>query len=149
MRFMVRAGVGLVMLVMLGGVALARDEVQRHSIELAMQSSVADGFEGVDFYFGEQVYAEVVRSFGIFTTKRSTNAFNKSDYYACQWAFLSAIKTLYERALQEGGGAVVDIKSVTTGKMVASDTEYVCRVGNVVAKVYLEGDVVVLQEEGS
>ena len=33
----------------------------------------------------------------------------------CQWAFLSAIKTFYERVLAEGGNVVVDYKVLPQG----------------------------------
>lgn len=56
-----------------------------------------------------------------------------------------AVKTLWERALKEGGNAVVDIKSVTIGETVSSTTDYVRRAGNVVVKVYLQGRVVVIE----
>ncbi len=124
------------------GSAHARDDSAEYSIAEAMNTSTAKALEGVSFYFGGQSHPEVKKHIGNYSSRRTTNAFGKSDADACQWAFLSAIKTFYERAQKEGGNAVINLKSVTTGETHSSDTTYVCRAGNVVAKVYLTGDVV-------
>ena len=127
------------------GSAGARDEVVKQSIEDAMATDTAQSFTGVEFYFGDQAYAEPKRKLGYYTSKKTTNAFNKSDYDACQWAFLSAVKSFYHRALREGGNAVVNIQSITTGKPFKHAELFECRAGNVIAKVYLSGDVVELR----
>lgn len=125
--------------------AQARDSVHRFAVAEPMATSTAEEFTNVRFYFGDQPHPTVARTIGEFTTRRTTNAFTKSDKEACDWGFLSAVKTLWERALKEGGNAVINIRSVTTGETVSSTEEYVCRAGNVVAKVYLEGTIVVLE----
>jgi UDP-3-O-acyl-N-acetylglucosamine deacetylase len=122
----------------------ARDDAKRLPIAQPMQTNTAAEFTSVRFFFGDQAHPAVQRTIGTYTTRRNTNAFNKSDQEACDWGFLSAVKTLWERALAEGGNAVINIRSVTTGDPLSSSTEYVCRAGNVVAKVYLEGTVVVI-----
>lgn len=137
-------GTALLMLLAAGAVQ-ARDSTHNFPIAEPMSTSTAQGFDGVRFFFGNEPYPAVQRTIGVYTTRRSTNAFMKSDKEACDWGFLSAIKTLWERATKEGGNAVVNIRSVTTGETVDSSKEYVCRAGNVVAKVYLEGKVVVLK----
>jgi hypothetical protein len=126
------------------GISVARDSTQNHSINDAMETATAKSFSDVKFFFGDQPHPEPNRHIGSYNSKRTTNAFGKSDYESCQWAFLSAIKSFYERALAEGGDAVVNIKSITTGRPFESTTEFVCRAGNVVTKVYLRGDVVEL-----
>ena len=127
------------------GTAIARDTVQNYPIIDAMETATAKSFTDVKFYFGEQPHPAVKRLIGTYPTKRTTNAFGKSDAKACQWAFLSAITTLYKRALLEGGNAVVNIQSITTGKPINSSDEFVCRAGSLLAKVYLEGTVVSLE----
>ncbi len=136
--------ISMAMLMQFSGVALARDTTLNQPIIDAMETATAKSFTGVDFYFGDQPYPEQQHFFGNYTTKRTTNAFGKSDYDSCQWAFLSGIKTLYERALREGGNAVVNIQSITTGAPSKSATQFVCRAGNVVTKVYLRADIVEL-----
>ena len=120
----------------------ARDTVVRQSIESAMQTSTAMSFTGVQFFFGDQAHGEVKERMGTVSSRRTTNAFGKSDRESCEWAFLSGIKALHQRALAEGGNAVINIRSITTGQTDSSQTDYVCRAGNVVSKVYLEGEVV-------
>lgn len=126
------------------GIAMARDNVQHHPIAEAMETATAKSFTGVSFYFHGQQHSPVKKHIGTYTARRTTNAFGKAGYAACQWGFLSAVKTLYERALAEGGNAVINISSITTGQVFDSADDFVCRAGNVVAKVYLRGDVVLL-----
>lgn len=144
MRYGVIVAVFLTVLA-LWSTAHARDTTHRFPISEPMSTSTAEEFKNVRFYFGDQSHPSVSRTIGTYTTRRTTNGFMKADKEACDWGFLSAIKTLWERANKEGGNAVVNIKSVTTGETVSSATEYVCRAGNVVVKVYLEGKVVVIE----
>lgn len=125
--------------------AIARDDTRKFPIVDPMNTSTATSLTGVKFYFGDQPHPAVARNIGMYSTRRTTNAFGKSEKEACDWGFLSAIKTFWERAQSEGGNAVINIKSVTTGSVDSSTTEYTCRAGNVVAKVYLEGTVVILK----
>lgn len=136
--------VSIFTMIQLPATALARDDAAKHSIDEAMATDTAQSFTGVRFYFGDQSFGEPKRKIGSYTSKKTTNAFGKSDEEACQWAFLSAVKSFYERALREGGNAVVNLRSITTGKPFSSATEFECRAGNIVAKVYLSGDVVEL-----
>lgn len=129
----------------ISGTIQARDTTHRFPVADPMATSTAEEFDDVQFYFGDESHPQATRSFGVVSTQPLTNAFMKSDKEACDWVFLSAVKSLYERALQEGGNAVVDIKSITTGQPVSSTSEYVCRAGNVVAKVYLEGKIIVIE----
>ncbi len=124
----------------------ARDDIGSYSIESAMSSDVAKAKLGteVKFYFGEQRYPSVTTSFGEFKTNKKTNAFNKSDEEACNWVFLSAMIALKDRAIKEGGNAVVDIKSNYKGNLTSSDETFQCGAGNVVAGVALSGKVVKL-----
>ncbi len=133
----------------LSSTASARDTEVRFSIDSAMQTSTARSFTGVQFFFGDETHPEVMDRLGTYESRRTTNAFAKSDLESCQWAFLSGIKSLYQRALSEGGNAVINIQSITTGQRISSQTEFVCRAGNVVSKVYLEGDVVRLNSSNN
>ncbi len=95
----------------------------------------------VTFYFGEQSYPEPSKKLGEFVTNKKTNAFNKSDEEACKWVMLSALLQLQDRAISEGGNAVVDIRSYYKKKEVSSETEYECHAGAFVAGVALIGRV--------
>lgn len=124
----------------------ARDTKSMHSIKGVFES--ADGKDKLDkdirFYFGKQPHPKVEKSFGEFRTNKKTNAFGKSDKQACGWAFLSALLVLQSRAIQEGGNAVVNIRSNYRNNEVESETEFECGAGAVMAGVALKGDVVKL-----
>jgi uncharacterized protein YbjQ (UPF0145 family) len=58
--------------------------------------------------------------------------------------FLSAVLSLRDRAVKEGGDAVVAIRSFYKKNEVVSDTEYECHAGALIAGVALKGTVVTL-----
>lgn len=126
----------------------ARDTVAGYSIAEAMaleQTKEALGTQ-VTFYFGNQEHGAIEKKFGEFRTNKKTNAFNKSDEAACQWAFLSALLSLRDRAVKEGGNAVINVKSNYKGNLVSSEEQFQCGAGAVMAGVALVGDVVTLAE---
>lgn len=135
-------------LLILSPVAHARDTISDYSVQEALSLNQTKYRLGnaVTFYFGSQKHNKVTRNFGEFKTNKKTNAFNKTDKEACQWAFLSAMVALRDRALREGGNAVINIKSNYRGSLNSSDTEFRCGAGNVVAGVALVGTVVKLAE---
>ncbi|WP_303978667.1 hypothetical protein [Dongia mobilis] len=96
---------------------------------------------GVTFYFADQP-APAGQNLGEFVTNRKTNSFGKQDEEACTWAMLSALKELGERALAEGGNAVVGVVSYYKKKPFSSATLYECHAGAIVAGVALKGMVV-------
>lgn len=124
----------------------ARDDVGSYSITDALSTEHAKNKLGTDvaFYFGDQAYAEPVKNMGEFNTNKKTNAFNKTDLEACNWVFLSAMITLKERAVKEGGNAVVDIKSNYKKNLTSSNDTFQCGAGTFVAGVALTGKVVKL-----
>lgn len=95
----------------------------------------------VKFLFGDAQGHAVVQTFGQWPSVKKTNAFNKSDEYACQWAMLSALVSLERRALSEGGNAVIVVTNNNHIEKISTDT-FECEVGNVVASVALLGTVI-------
>lgn len=130
----------------LATMAQAREDVGDYAIEEAMaQEAAKEKLPGdVTFFFGKESYPEPVKSYGTFRTSKKTNAFNKSDEEACEWAFLSAMISLRDRAIREGGNAVVDIKSNYDNNLTESKTTFKCGAGAIMAGVALEGRVVKL-----
>ncbi len=128
--------------------AEARDDRTMFSIDEAMNTEDAKAKldKGVHFYFGDQKYPKVEKRFGEFMSNKKTNAFNKTAERACQWAFLSALVSFQDRAVQEGGNAVVNIHSYYKRNDVSSSTEYECGAGHVIAGVTFKGDVVKLAQ---
>lgn len=126
--------------------SLARDDKLFFSINSAMNSDLAKMKldQRVTFSFGEQAPAFTANK-GTFVSNKKTNAFNKSDQAACERAFLSAMLSLRDRALKEGGNAVVNIHSFYKQEAYHSNTDYECHAGAVMAGVALKGTVVTVQ----
>lgn len=128
----------------LSGNAFARDTVDALSIESALSDEKVMSAVGTDvkFYFGDQKHGKILQNFGEGKTNKKTNAFNKTDEEACQWAFASALLSLKEKALKEGGNAVVNIKSNYKNNLTSSNTTFQCGAGALMAGVALVGSVV-------
>lgn len=126
----------------------ARSTLHKISIESALEWGRQEGVlvSSVQLYFGEQDHPAVESNLGTYTSNRKTNAFGKSDEKACKWAFLSAMKTLQERAIKEGGNAVINIHSFYFENKFVSASEFECGAGATVAGVTMVGDVVKLAE---
>ena len=125
----------------------AREDIKDFLIDDARGNpkSIVVFDDGVKFYFAGQKHEEVTEDLGEIRTSKKTNAINKSDYIACEWAFLSALKALKQRAVTEGADAVVEIQSNYKNNLYSSETSYQCGVGNVIAGVALKGRLVKLK----
>lgn len=106
------------------------------------EAGFASQISGVQFFFGDSAHPAVTEEFGEYRTNKKTNAFNKSDREACDWAFKSAILTLHKRAIQLGANAVINIRSNFKNNLTTSDTDYACGAGGLMAGVALIGDFV-------
>jgi uncharacterized protein YbjQ (UPF0145 family) len=136
----------LVILCVTNNNALARDTKYMFPVDVALNTPTAK--EKLDtrvaFYFGLQRHPTVTQTLGEYTANRKTNAANKSDQEACEWAFLTALLALRDRAVEQGGDAVINIKSYYKKNEVTSDSEYECHAGAIIAGVALRGTVVKL-----
>ncbi len=132
---------------MLSPLAAARDTQLFLPIEEAMNSSAAEEqLNGaVKFYFGKDSGPAVAKTMGSFVANRKTNGVGKSDEEACRWVFLSSLLALRDRALAEGGDAVVNIHSYYKKDEYFSATDYECHAGAIMAGVALKGTVVKLK----
>jgi uncharacterized protein YbjQ (UPF0145 family) len=137
-----------ILMTLIAGTASARNTIHQFSIaEFMENSSHSSRLQGVGFYFGDQPHPAVSQSFGEYRTNKKTNAFNKDDKEACEWVFLSALLSLYERAQSLGANAVVNIRSNYKNNVVSSATEYTCGAGGLMAGVALIGDFVVIEAD--
>lgn len=131
-------------LVLIAPQAYSRDTKHKLSIQDAIAST--DFKEKLDpsisLYFDNKSHPKIAKSFGVFSTNKKTNAFNKSDEAACRWVFLTALLTLQDRAKKEGGNAVINIASNYKKIKFSSKTEYECHAGALIAGVALTGKVV-------
>lgn len=126
----------------------ARNTLHKVSIEEALAWGEREGVlvDSVSLYFGDQAHPAIEREFGEFTANRKTNGVGKSDQKACQWAFLSAMKTLQGRAANLGGDAVVNIHSYYYKNEYSSTTDFECGAGAIMSGVTMVGTVVKLAE---
>ncbi|WP_243410091.1 excinuclease ATPase subunit [Pokkaliibacter plantistimulans] len=129
-------------------IAMARDT--KHMLPLASAMQSADFKTKLDpsiqLYFGNQKHGQVTKQLleGVVTNKK-TNAVGKTDEAACQWALLSALISLQDRAKKEGGNAIVNIHSYYKKNEVNSPSEFECHAGGIMAGVALKGDIVKLK----
>jgi len=133
-----------------GLLALAGAEARDTRLEFPVKDVLdnpeyAARLQGVQFFFGDQPHPAVAQDFGEWKTNKKTNAFGKSDEFACQWAMLSALLSLHQRALALGGDAVVDIRSNYKNEEFSSQVDYRCVAGGLMAGVAFKGTVVKLQ----
>jgi uncharacterized protein YbjQ (UPF0145 family) len=124
----------------------ARDVGTTFKIQDVVNSSDYKDKIGSDiaFYFGDQPTPAVAQNFGEFITNKKTNRFGKSDERACEWVMLSALIQLRDRAVTEGGNAVIKVVSYYDKEEIPDKTEYECHTGAFVAGVALKGTVVKL-----
>jgi len=123
----------------------ARNDLNTYSIQDAYDRlNIQSKLGAVKLYFDGMPHPPVQENIGSIQNNRKTNAFNKSDLYACQWVFFSALLSLKDRAIADGGDAVINIKSNYKNQEFSSSTEYQCGVGAIIAGVALVGDVVKL-----
>jgi uncharacterized protein YbjQ (UPF0145 family) len=130
------------------GSALARDDQHMYPLTDALTTQITkDKLDpGISLYFGQQKHPKVAKVFGEWKTNKKTNGFNKSDKQACEWAFLSAVLEMQERARKEGGNAVIEIKSNYKNIEHSSESEYMCGSGALMSGVALKGKVVKLEK---
>lgn len=135
-------------LLVLSHSAQARDTKHHFSIADALASPAYEGKlnSAIKLYFGDQTYPAPTSKQGEYVSNKKTNAFGKSDLKACEWVLLSALISLQERAVAEGGNAVVNIRSYYKKNEFSSATQYECHAGAIMAGVALIGDVVTLPE---
>ncbi|KAA1190499.1 excinuclease [Pseudohalioglobus sediminis] len=138
----------LMISIFLSASVYARDDRNRYSISEAMNISAAKEKlnKGYTYLFGSAAHASVEDSHGEFMSNKKTNAVGKSDEFACQWAFLSAMLSFQDRIAKEGGNAVINIKSYYKKNEFVSETEFECGNGAIMAGVTFVGDVVTLKE---
>ncbi|MDA9090597.1 excinuclease ATPase subunit [Porticoccaceae bacterium] len=134
----------LLVALMYSATTQARDTAHHFSIQEALESPAFEGRldSNVKLYFGIKKPANIVKNHGEFLSNRKTNAFGKSDQRACEWALLSALLALQDRATLEGGNAVAGIHSFYRREAYTSDSLYECHSGAIMAGVTLQGTVV-------
>jgi len=132
------------LLAALPGVSQARDTALFLPFDKVVQQMLnekkLDG--SVKFYLaGAQPRGKVKVLSANAITNKKTNAFNKSDEAACEWALQSALLTLQDAAKKANANAVTDIASYYKRNERKDATTYECHAGAVIAGVALKGDL--------
>lgn len=119
-----------------------RNETHYYSIQDALNSSEAKTVlnQNVKLYFAKPAPGKSLAA-GLVTNKK-TNALNKTDEKACQWAFLSAVKQFQDRAVSMGATKVGNLVSYYKKNTYTNATQYECHSGRSIAGVALKGDIV-------
>jgi uncharacterized protein YbjQ (UPF0145 family) len=128
--------------------AQARDTRLMLPLSVAMSANDAQYRLGdsVKFYFGKQATPPVLERLGTDHTSQKTNSVGKSADTACNWAFLSAMLRLQQRARELGANAVINIVSNYKNIETSSETEFECHDGAVMSGVALKGEFVKLKQ---
>jgi uncharacterized protein YbjQ (UPF0145 family) len=134
----------IVLLVMVSGPALARDTQLTFTYKEVMSKDDAKEKlnKGIKFYFGKTGNPAGGTEKGTYVANKKTNSVGKSDERACEWAFLSAMLSLQERAIREGGNAVIKIHSYYKKNTNIGESEFECGAGTFVTGVALRGTIV-------
>jgi uncharacterized protein YbjQ (UPF0145 family) len=113
----------------------------------ARQAAKPGDLLDMPFFMKGEPYPKVVRGLRDSTSERRAIAAGRSDRETCHAAFLAAIGSLQQRAKATGGNAVVDVRSITRHKDLASRRDYRCAFGGGVANVTLVGRAVELESK--
>ncbi|MCO7513236.1 excinuclease [Pseudomonas guariconensis] len=128
----------------LPGLSQARDTALYLPFEKVVQQMLAEKkLDGsVKFYLaGVQPRGKVKVISPNAVTNKKTNAFNKSDEAACEWALQSALLTLQDAARKANANAVTNIASYYKKNERKDPATYECHAGAVIAGVALKGDL--------
>nr|WP_314477150.1 excinuclease [uncultured Pseudomonas sp.] len=126
------------------GLSQARDTALYLPFEKVVQQMLAEKkLDGsVKFYLaGVKPRGKVTVISPNSVTNKKTNAFNKSDEAACEWALQSALLTLQDAARKANANAVTNIASYYKRNERKDATTYECHAGAVIAGVALKGDL--------
>jgi hypothetical protein len=120
--------------------AEARDDIQTYSLDLVRaHPDYAEKVGDFRFEFGDKIQGQVIATT---SAKRATNGINKKDQDACVWAMLSAMIALRNDALESNATSVQGIKSIVSGSVFSSSTEFQCKSGFTNSQVSLQGSLV-------
>lgn len=144
MRLKTLTAATALLLAALPGLSQARDTALYLPFEKVVQQMLAEKkLDGsVKFYLaGVKPRGKVTVISPNSITNKKTNAFNKSDEAACEWALQSALLTLQDAARKANANAVTNIASYYKRNERKDASTYECHAGAVIAGVALKGDL--------
>jgi uncharacterized protein YbjQ (UPF0145 family) len=126
----------------------ARDTVHYLDFQSVVDEAVRAGrLDGsVKFYLkGQKISGNIAQKFPEAVSNKKTNAANKSDEEACNWALQSALISFQENAKKHGANAVVNLVSYYKKKEYSSSSQYECHAGAFVSGVTLKGNAAIVK----
>ena len=120
----------------------AADETHFMSIDDALKKNNHVLNSNIKLSFSSEAPVNIIQDKGYFVSNKKSNAFLKSIIESCNRAFASAIISLQDRAVAEGGNAVINIHSFYKEKEMFSESVFECHKGVFVTRVALKGRVV-------
>jgi hypothetical protein len=148
MRLRIVATALVVVLFSVGGSrpVSARDDRLKFQIRGALGRSEAKQKldPEIRLYFGKAGHPTPQGDMGDYRADKKTRSIGRSDQDACEWAFLSALIDLQQRARTLGANAVIGIESFFKEQTSTSETEFECGAGSMMAAVNLRGKLVKL-----
>ncbi|AIR89058.1 hypothetical protein [Pseudomonas cremoricolorata] len=144
MRLKTLTASAALLLCALPGISQARDTALFLPFDKVVQQMLAEKkLDGsVKFYLaGVQPRGKTTLVRAGSVTNKKTNAFNKTDEAACEWALQSALLTLQDAARQANANAVTNIVSFYKKNERKDAKTYECHAGAVIAGVALKGDL--------
>jgi len=144
MRLKVWSATAALMLCALPGLSQARDTTLYLPFEKVVQQMYNEGKldKSLKFYLaGVQPRGKVTVLSPNATTNKKTNAFNKSDEEACEWALQGALLTMQDAARKVNANAVTNIVSYYKKNERKDATTYECHAGAFIGGVAIKGDL--------
>lgn len=137
---------GILALLIISSTAFARNsEVLVDAMEAVINQGKGDLLD-IPYYLKGQTHPEVEKTISHMRSTRKGRSAFQSDDDACSRTFVTALKSLQERAQQEGGNAIINIISVTKDTPYEDARQFRCIAGGIVVHVAIEGDIVVLKK---
>ena len=137
----------LVVLIISTSTAWARNSEVLVDAQEAVDRQGKGDLLDVPFFMKGQDHPAVKKKIGNWRSSRKGRGAFQSDTDACGRTFVTALKSLQQRALSEGGNAVINIVSVTKDMPYENAKQFRCIAGGIIVHVALEGDVVVLEDQ--
>ena len=126
--------------------AFARDTEVLINAKEAVERQAKGQLLGIPFYMKGQKHPKVKKKLGHWRSSKKGRGAFQSDLDACSRTFVTALKTMQQRAQKEGGNAIINITSFTKDEPFSHPSKFRCIAGSVVVHVAIEGDVVVLNK---
>ena len=126
--------------------AFARNTEVLIKAKVAVERQAKGQLLGIPFYMKGQKHSKVKKTIGHWKSSKKGRGAFQSDLDACSRTFVTALKTMQQRAIKEGGNAIINITSITRDEPFSHPSKFRCVAGSVIVHVAIEGDVVILKK---